>query len=116
MAAHVSFGSHPHQRPQACSPQMAPAMVPKVQIGKPSRMARKVRRSRVSSDGSRAAIADPCNHDLTFALRSFNRYRPPKTKVDTGIPDDAIMLGTWILSHQLCRAGTNASRDGYRQY
>src|SRR2546421_12374785 len=98
IAAHVSFGSQPHQRPQACSPQMAPAMVPKVQMGKPSRVARKVSRSSVSSEGSRAAIADPCNHDLTYALRSFSRYSPAKTKLDTRIPDDAIMLVTWILS------------------
>src|SRR2546430_16569210 len=98
MAPQFSFGSHPNQRPQACSPKMAPAMVPKVQMGKPSRMARNVRRSRVSSDGSRAAIADPCNHDLTLALRSFSRYRPAKTKLDTRIPEDAIMLVTWIFS------------------
>src|SRR5437773_10103040 len=98
MATHGSFGSHPHQRRQACSSPTAPARVPKVQVGKPRRMARKVRRSRVPSDGSRAAIADPCNHDLAFALRSFNRYRPAKTKLDTRIPDDAIMLVTWILS------------------
>ena len=77
---------------------MAPAIVPKVQMGKPSRMARKVRRSSVSSDGSRAAIAEPFNHDLIFVLRSFSRYRPAKTKLDTRIPDDAIMLVTWIFN------------------
>src|SRR2546421_3972215 len=98
IAAHVSLGSQPHQRPQACSPQMAPAMVPKVQIGKPSRMARKVNRSRVSSDGSRAAIAEPFNHDLALALRSLTRYSAAKTKLETRMPDDAIMLVTWIFS------------------
>src|ERR1700737_4071367 len=54
-------------------PQMAPAMVPKVQMGNPSRMARKVNRSSVSSEGRRAAIAEPCNHDFTLTLRFLTR-------------------------------------------
>src|SRR5437868_7156505 len=98
MAAQVSFGSHPHQRPQACSPQMAPAIVPKVQIGKPSRMARKVSRSSVSRLGSRAAIALPLSHDLTLTLRSLIKYSAAKTKLETRMPEDAIMLVTWIFS------------------
>src|ERR1700674_670273 len=98
IAAQVSFGSHPHQRPQACSPQTAPAMVPKVQIGKPSRMARKLTRSRVWSDGSRAAMPEPFNQDLTLALRALTRYNEAKTKLETRMPEDAIMLDTWIFS------------------
>src|SRR5919108_1958087 len=94
MAAHVSFGSQPHQRPQACSPQTAPAMVPKVQIGKPSRMARKVSRSSVSSDGNRAAMAEPFSQERGLKLRSFRRYSPANTKLETRIPDEAIMLVT----------------------
>src|SRR5438876_4561398 len=97
IAAHVSFGSQPHQRPQACSPQMAPAMVPKVQIGKPNRMARKVKRSRVSSEGSRIAIAEPCNQDFTLALRSLTRERAANTKLETRMHEEAIMPDTWIL-------------------
>src|SRR5258708_3620855 len=98
MGARVALGSQPHQRPHACSPQMAPAMVPKVQIGKPSRMARKVNRSSVSSEGRRAAIAEPFNHDFTLALRSLTRESAAKTKLETRKPDDAIMLLTWIFS------------------
>src|SRR3989442_14392501 len=94
MAAQVSLGSHPHHRPHACSPQMAPAMVPKVQIGKPSRMARKVKRSSVSSHGSRAAIAEPFNHDFARALRSLTRYSAAKTKLETEMPVHAILRGT----------------------
>src|SRR6202011_3072319 len=98
MAAQVSFGSQPHQRPQACSPQMAPAMVPNVQMGKPSKMARKVKRSSVSSEGRRAAIAEPFNHDFTLVLRSLTRYSAAKTKLQIRMPEEAIMLEPWIFS------------------
>src|SRR5439155_24716823 len=97
-AAHVSFRSHHHHRPQSRSLQIARDIVTKIQMGERSRMARKVRRSSVSSEGSRAAIAEPFNHDLIFVLRSFSRYRPAQTKLDTRIPDDAIMLVTWIFN------------------
>src|SRR2546428_12863428 len=97
MAAQVSLGSHPHHRPHACSPQMAPAVVPEVQIGKPSRMARKVKRSSVASDGSRAAIAEPFNHDFALALRSLTRCSAAKTKLETRMPDDALMPVTCIF-------------------
>ena len=40
MKDHVSFGSQPQYRPHADCAQMAPAITPNVQIGKPSEMMR----------------------------------------------------------------------------
>jgi len=61
-------------------------------------MARNVNRSSVSSDGSLAAIAESCSQDRALPLRSLSRYIPAKTKLETRMPEEAIMLLTWILS------------------
>src|ERR1700730_17309820 len=87
-AAMISLGSLPHHRPQACSPQTAPIMTPKVHSGNPIRTIRKASLSSVSGSGSQAvavcsqrgpaaATAAPGPAAVALPGEVANEYRGP---------------------------------------
>src|SRR5258708_17185181 len=124
----LSLGSLPHHRPQACSPQTAPIITPKVHNGNPIKTILKASLSRVSGSGSQAvavwshcgpAAATAAPGPVATALpeaasedrgpEASTSLRPPMAqalssaaklnkKVKLRSADDASMLVTWSLS------------------
>src|ERR1700694_788071 len=96
-AAIISLGSLPHQRPQACSPQTAPIMTPKVHKGNPIRTIRKASLSSVSGSGSQAvavwsqrgpaaATAAPGPATLALPGEVASEERGPDASTSLGAP------------------------------
>src|SRR5258708_38624162 len=128
-AAMISLGSLPHHRPQACSPQTAPIITPKVHNGNPIRTILKASLSRVSGSGSQAvAVCSHCGPAAATAAagpgatalpgpasadrgpEASTSLRPPmapalssaaklKKKVKRSNADDVATLVTWVLRH-----------------
>src|SRR5258708_36727855 len=126
----LSLGSLPHHRPQACSPQTAPIITPKVHNGNPIKTILKASLSRVSGSGSQAvavwshcgpaaatAAPGPVATALPEAARedpgpeASTRLRPPmaqafssaaklKKKGKLSSADAGTMPGTGNLSHK----------------
>src|SRR5215472_2338154 len=99
MKDHVSFGSQPQYLPHAWSAQIAPAMTPKVQTGKPNKMLRYDNRSRTTGPGKYRRT--PLDGDGRPAarrrsLRSARRYNVVTTAPKMNRPIAMIIAVTWI--------------------
>src|ERR1700733_7473055 len=105
----VSLGSQPQYRPHAWSAQMAPAMTPNVQIGKPKTTARYVSLSSCDADGTRSssALGSALPAATRFRYRSVTRYMMPSTAATKKMPVARVIAVTWIDSQYDCRAGTS---------
>src|SRR4051794_16120379 len=105
MKDQTSFGSQFQYRPQADSAQMAPAMTPKVQIGKAKAWTRKVTRSRTSAWGRRSPREyGKLRLPVSWPMRM--RCMAAATNPTRKMPDAIEAAPTWMTSQYECRAGT----------
>src|SRR5699024_5109510 len=94
---HTSLGSQPQNLPHASSAQMAPAMTPKVQIGKAKRIMRWEIRS--SSSGLGRLPATPATFSPDARLLSVRweiRYVMPAAPETMNAPPARIVALTWM--------------------